>query len=312
MGAPQARPRQTIGVLDIGGTHVTAALAEWALSGAVVRLRADTPTRHELRSDGTADEILSTLVQAGRGLELPADAWLGIAIPGPFDLERGIGRFHSVGKFDALNGVDVRTPLARGLGLDREHLVFTMDSHAFLRGEWVEGAAKGHDRAAGITLGTGVGSAFLAAGKMVADGNLVPPEGRADLLEIGGRPLEDTVSRRAMLAAYQAQDVDVLQVFERARDGEQRAVEVVDTAMTALGEALGPWFDRFGATVAVVGGAMSGSWDLIEPRLWRGLVAAAPGLDGRLALRVAVQRELSLLVGAAWQCAQIAAANRPL
>jgi predicted NBD/HSP70 family sugar kinase len=298
-----------LGTLDIGGTHVTAALADLD-----ARVRADTVRRHELRSDGSADEILATLVTAGRGLELPAGGWLGIAIPGPFDTVRGVGLFRSVGKFDALCGVDVRTPLARGLGLVPAHLVFVPDSQAFLRGEWVAGAAAGHDRAAGITLGTGVGSAFLADGEIVADGNLVPPEGRADLLEIDGRPLEDTVSRRAILAAYEraagaAAGIDVRDIFDRARSGEDSARSVIEAAIGALGRALGPWLDGFGATVLVVGGAMSGSWDLIEPPLWHGLVAAAPALDGRLALRAARERARSLLAGAAWQCARVASAG---
>jgi predicted NBD/HSP70 family sugar kinase len=299
-----------VGTLDIGGTHVTAALADVTPAG--VDVREPTVRRHELRSDGTAEQILATLVGAGRGLALAADAWLGIAIPGPFDIVRGVGLFHSVGKFDALNGVDVRTPLARGLGLEPDRVVFVPDAQAFLRGEWVAGAAAGHDRAAGITLGTGVGSAFLASGEIVADGKLVPPEGRVDLIEIDGRPLEETVSRRAILAAYEKaaaspHGIDVQEIFERARAGQDAARSVIDTAITALGRALGPWLDGFGATVLVVGGAMSGSWDLIESPLRDGLVSVAPALDRRLTLCVAREREQSLLVGAAWQCARTAA-----
>ena len=282
--------------------------------GGVVGIRAESVRRHELRSDGPADEILATLVAAARELELPGTAWLGIAIPGPFDIVRGIGLYRAVGKFDSLNGVDVRTPVAQGLGLAPDRLVFVPDAQAFLRGEWVAGAAAGHERAAGITLGTGVGSAWLADGELVAAGKLVPPEGRADLLEYQGRPLEDTISRRAILAAYAAaggstDGIDVQDVFERARQGEETAKGVIDTAVTALGRALAPWLDGFGATVLVVGGAMSGSWDLIEPPLRTGLVDAAPALDERLTLSVAREREQSLLVGAAWQCARTAAAT---
>lgn len=325
-----------LGTLDIGGTHVTAARADLtpvtaelpvaptpasvaaaataATAGAevgLVSIRAESVHRHELRSDGPADEILTSIATAGRALELPATAWLGIAIPGPFDIARGVGMFRAVGKFDSLNGVDVRTPLAQGLGLAPDRLVFVPDAQAFLRGEWVAGAAAGHDRAAGITLGTGVGSAWLADGEIVADGKLVPPQGLAHLLEYQGKPLEDTISRRAILAAYAGADgIDVQEIFERARDGEERAKGVVDAALTALGRALGPWLDGFGATVLVVGGAMSGSWDLVEPPLRAGLVEVAPALDERLTLRVAQQPELSFLIGAAWQCARAAAASR--
>jgi glucokinase len=288
-----------LAALDIGGTHVTRARVDpgdWSV-------RADSVSRHDLRSDGTAEHILGAIVACGRELELPAEAWCGIAIPGPFDTERGVGLYRS-GKFDALYGVDVRAAVAEGLGLDPEHLVFVPDSQAFLRGEWVAGAAAGYDRAAGITLGTGVGSAFLADRQIVAEGPLVPPEGRIDLTEYDGRPLEETMSRRALLAAYGEEGVDVRDIFDRARDGDERAQSVIRTAVTALGRALAPWLDGFGAQVLVVGGAMSGSWDLVEPDLRAGLAAAVPGL-AELPLRVAREREHSLLVGAAWECDRV-------
>lgn len=282
-----------LAAIDIGGTHVTRAFVDpdgWTV-------RDGTVERHDLRSDGTAGEILGGIIACGRGLGLPADAWCGIAIPGPFDVVRGIGLYRS-GKFDALNGVDVRSALAEGLGLNESRLVFVHDSEAFLRGEWVAGAAAGHDRAAGITLGTGVGSAFLAGDVMVASGNQVPPEGQLYLLRIDGRPLEDTISRRALLAAYGGgPEVDVRDIFDRARQGEAAARMVIDRALGELGRTLAPWLDRFGATVLVVGGAMSGSWDLVEPPLRAGLAEVAD----QLAIEVAHEPSLSLLVGAAWE-----------
>jgi glucokinase len=41
---------------------------------------------------------------------------------------------------------------------------FVNDAHAFLLGEAAVGAAAGHHRTVGITLGTRVGSAFLHEG----------------------------------------------------------------------------------------------------------------------------------------------------
>ncbi|MEV0811195.1 ROK family protein [Micromonospora sp. NPDC050200] len=282
-----------LAALDIGGTHVAGAVvdaATWTVRPGSVR-------RRPLPGDGTAEEILSDIVACGRELDLPAEAWCGIAVPGPFDVARGVGLFQSVGKFDALYGVDVRSAVADGLGLARSRLCFINDAEAFLIGEWVTGAVSGHNRAAAITLGTGVGSAFLADGKIIAVGNSVPPEGRVDLLMIDGHPLEEAVSRRALLTAYGGgPDIDIQDMAERARSGEPKARAVIDTAMRALGRTLGPWLTRFGATALVVGGAISASWDLIEPPLRAGLAGACPAL-------VAARRpELSPLIGAAWHC----------
>ena len=121
---------------------------------------------------------------------------MSVAVPGPFDYAARHRPLPRVAKFDALNGVDVGAALVeRGI---KGPIGFTSDAQAFLRGEAIAGAAIGYARAMGVTLGTGVGSAFLADGVMVDTGPLVPPEGRIDLTTVDGAPLEDTVSRRAL------------------------------------------------------------------------------------------------------------------
>jgi glucokinase len=93
-----------------------------------------------------------------------------------------------------------------------------------------------------------------------------------DLTEIGGRPLEDTVSRRAILARYGDPTADVHDIAGRARAGEERAQRVLDDVFTALGVVLGPRLVDFGATALVVGGSIARSWDLVAPALSTGLV----------------------------------------
>ncbi len=128
-------------------------------------------------------------------------------MPGPFDYEAGIGRYSSVAKFDALNGIDVGTQLLAALGGLPARIVFLNDAAAFGIGEWVAGAARVRDtrhcdKLVAITLGTGVGSAFIDAGRPVTHGPRVPPHGYVYLLRINGRPLEDVMSTRAIVAAY--------------------------------------------------------------------------------------------------------------
>jgi glucokinase len=294
-------------VLDVGGTHVTAALVDIARWRTVDGTRRRTP----LNSDGSAAAIVRSLAAAVLPLGDIGAAVLGVSMPGPFDYAAGIGRFHDVGKFDALNGVDVGAALRSALPVPPASIAFVNDASAFAIGEWVAGAAMGADRAVGITLGTGVGSAFLDHGRTVSAGPSVPPHGYAHLLRIGGRPLEDVVSRRAIVAAYQSAtaceagvDVDVIARY--AAGGDAAARRVLDHAMGALGEALRPWLVRFNADVLVVGGGMAASWDLIEPALHASLFRTS-GLGGpawtggRLAR--SADTEESNLVGAAWHAA---------
>lgn len=294
-------------VIDVGGTHVTGALVDTA------RWRTVDGTRHRtsLRGDGSAAEIIRSFVTAIRPLGDIGASILGVSMPGPFDYDTGIGQFHGVGKFDALNGADVGSALRSALPEPPARIAFVNDASAFAIGEWVAGAAHGADRVVGITLGTGVGSAFLDEGRTVSAGPSVPPDGHAYLLRIDGRPLEDVVSRRAIVAAYQSAtgcqaEVDVDTIARYAAGGDVVARHVLDHAVGVLGEALRPWLVRFNADILVVGGGMTASWELIEPALHASLFRASgpagPTWDGGTLTR-STDPEESTLVGAAWHAA---------
>lgn len=274
-------------VLEIGGTHVAGALVdpdEWTVKQA---------TRYPLDAAAPGDALLDRFCRAGNALDASAGAVWGVAMPDPFDYQRGIGGFEGVGKFAGLRGVDVGDALNRRL---RGRMTFVNDADAFLLGEWVAGAARGIRRSAGITLGTGVGSAWLVDGQIVDPG--MPPGGRLHRMSIGGRPLEDVVSRRAIRRAYVAAggdaQADVREIAEAARLGWAPARRVLDEAMTALGRVVGRCVAGFRAEVLVIGGAMSASWDLFERPFRTGALG-----NGLPEIRLAADPENAPLIGAA-------------
>ncbi|WP_370370149.1 ROK family protein [Catenulispora sp. GP43] len=304
--------------MDVGGTHVTAAMVE-PRSRSVV---AGQSFREPLNADGSAEEILSALVRCGSRLAAGPGTHWAVAVPGPFDYERGIARYAAVGKFDALYGVDVRAALLSHLP-GAAGASFYNDAQAFLAGEWWAGAARGHDRAVGITLGTGVGSSFLRDGRTVHEdeGPGVPPEGRVDLLRYEGLPLEETVSRRAIRRAYSgaasapgaagaahaagaAPGIDVRQIAERARAGDPIAVDVLSHAFRALGTVLGPCLAAFEPTVLVVGGSIAASWDLVAGPLRDGLAGTGSSTAPACKLERAHHLADAPLLGAAHLAAE--------
>jgi len=262
-----------VSVMDIGGSHVTAANVD-------LHSRSILPGqsfREPLDGDGSAAEIVAALARCARHLPTQAASRWAIALPGPFDHERGIGRYEGVGKFEALRDFDLRaalTPLLPGTS----SISFHHDADAFLLGEWWAGAARGHRRAAGITLGTGIGSSFLRDGHILRAGPGIPPEGRLDLLHYAGLPLEETVSRRAIRRAYAGatgESPDVREIAQRARQGDRAAARVFTQTFRALGAVLGPHLAASGATILVVGGSIAASWDLLAEPLRAGTTAAA-------------------------------------
>jgi glucokinase len=228
-----------------------------------------------------------------------------VAVPGPFDYQTGVARFEGVGKFDALNGVDVGEVLRRELVNRPRTVTFVNDAIAFAAGEWAFGSGRGHERMVGITLGTGVGSGFLDRGSSVGSGPCVPVRGEVYRLMVDDRPLEDTVSRRALLRDYaelrpETPCRDVREMAARARDGDAVANQVLHNAFTRLGLALAPWLSRFGATALVVGGSMSRSWDLVHPSLTAGILASPYDVPD-LGVFPARDSEGSALLGAGWR-----------
>jgi glucokinase len=282
-------------VLDVGGTHVTAALvdpASWHILGSACRLDVD--------STAEADTILDTFARAAAALDVAQHARWAVAMPDPFDYAQGIGRFHGVAKYEALDGVDVRAGLLARLPGTPADIVFCNDADAFTVGEWVAGAAAGATRVVGLTLGTGVGSGWVDAGAIVDPGT--PPGGRAHRLTVDGVPLEEAMSRRAIRRAFAAatgdQAADVREIAEQARAGGAAATAVLSRAVQALGRALAGPVRAFGADVVVVGGSMARSWPLFEPwfREGAGPVSMPP-------TRVAADADGAPLIGAAYVAA---------
>jgi glucokinase len=292
-----------IPVLEIGGTHVTAAVVD----AGTWQVVAGTGVRRSIDPRGPADTLIATMVEAGRSLRPDDGSLWGVAIPGPFDYVRGIADFHGVGKFDALRGVDLGDVLRRALTGTKGQVAFVNDAEAFAVGEWAAGAAQGHHRSIGATLGTGIGSAFLIDGIAQRQGPGLPPDGRLDLVRVDGRPLEDRVSRRAIRARYgalvgnsAAGQLDVREIASRAAAGDRHAITAFDEALQVLGRVVAPMALTFGATVLVVGGSIALAWDVINPPLRSGMDQASPGWAEVFGLTNAARIEEAALVGAAW------------
>ncbi len=174
---------EVVGALDIGGTHVTAGRVDVASATVDPRTRVSEP----LPTRGGRTELVAALTRVTQSIAKPSITSLGVAVPGPFDYVGGVsGMTH---KLDGLHGVDLRSELLAASDLrDPAAIRFLNDAEAFLLGEWWAGAARGHERAVGVTLGTGIGSAFSDRGEIVRLGAEVPPGGELYRLDFRGVP----------------------------------------------------------------------------------------------------------------------------
>lgn len=264
------RERKTVVALDLGGTHVSAGRVDVDSSALEEFCRIALP------ADAGRSEIVGRIAGAAVAVADGRATDVGVAVPGPFDYDRGICLLTH--KLEQLYGVDLRHELTAALPTKTRSVAFLNDADAFLLGEWWAGAAVGHRRAVAVTLGTGLGSAFLEDGHIVDAGPQVPPEGSLHLVSFRGLPAEETISRAAVVARYGDPCLDVSDLASLARNGDVRAQLVFAELGTALGELLAPWLAAFEATCVVVGGSISRAWDLIGPPV-RATLAPIPSLE---------------------------------
>jgi glucokinase len=255
-------PTLSVLALDVGGTSIKSALVQ---SGA---LRTEVRRTHIPSQTPEAQLLLTAFREIIAGYP-DADA-LALAFPGPFDYASGVCRVQGLEKFGSLYGVNLGEALSPG-----RPVRFCNDAEAAILGEARHGAGVGFQRLLGITLGTGLGSAFLIEGRPVTTGPGVPPEGWLYDQPVLGRIADETFSIRGLQ--------------RRARAAGLPAVvpcEIQDEALwqsfgKELGEFLAPFVNCFGAEAVLVLGGIAGAYSLFGQALNGALAGLArPGQLG--------------------------------
>ena len=149
--------------VDIGGSHITAGLVDLE-TGTLLK---QSYQRKHVSSADSAEAIFDNwcnVMQDSFSSGNVVEKRIGIAIPGPFDYDEGISLIRDQDKFKNLYRINVKHELATRLSIEPDNIRFINDAAAFLKGEVFGGAARGCKGAIGLTLGTGLGSAFLEKG----------------------------------------------------------------------------------------------------------------------------------------------------
>ncbi len=148
----------TIGV-DLGGTNTRAGLVSEA--GAVAS-RSRCATRLDLGSDGVIRGIVDCVREAVRDVAPSEVAGVGVGAPGPLDPFEGV--IISPENLPCMHGVRLKDRLEEALDLP---VVVDNDANLAAYGEQWLGAGQGVDHFLCVTLGTGVGGGWVAAGRLM-------------------------------------------------------------------------------------------------------------------------------------------------
>lgn len=248
--------------LDLGGTNIKTAVLEQSDGDWSVLSTHSTPTQ----AGGGPEKVASNLVVAGADATSGAEVeTLGLGVPGHFDRETG-----QILLFPNLpgdwKGFPLRDRVSAGVEMD---VRMVNDARAFTLAEGVVGSGKGHKTVACITLGTGVGGGLMIDGRLhrgafgVA-GELghqtVLPDG--PLCGCGNRGCVEALVRADVLAANAGKD-SAMDVFDGAREGDERCITAVSRMAYYLGIGLANVVTILGPDCIVVGGGIAEAGDLV-------------------------------------------------
>ncbi len=293
---------QAIGI-DIGGSAVKLGLVD--LQGQVSR-RTVLPVLPGIDFAGFAAMLVAAIAR----LDDAGALAIGIGLPGFPDPETGLVR-EGADNIVLLQGHSLIPVLAEATGLP---VRVENDGVCATEGELRFGAARGLDRAAVVTLGTGIGGGIAIGGRVLRGDDGLPAEIGAMCLDPsridvpGSVPgaIEHLASGPALLRRYAAltgnhDAITVEQVFARAKSGEAAAEAVVEEVASWLAQGFGILGNVLNLQAVVVGGgvALAGPYllDRIDRILPRFLF---PSASRRPRILPAANGNDAGLIGAGW------------
>lgn len=260
----------SIGV-DIGGSHIKCAAIDLISHQIIENTIAEEKIDNKASSEIILNGWTSALSKSISSINKDQLAGIGFAMPGPFDYPNGIALFERVEKYENLYGINISQKLKQSLHLsDAVRFRYINDATSFAIAEAWIGKAVGYDRLLAITLGTGFGSAFINKGTPVIEGELVPSQGCVWHLPFKDGIADDYFSTRWFEKSYLAKTgrsiVGVKALAELAIQ-DTVASELFKEYGRNMGIFLAPWVNLFKAEVIVIGGNITGSFNLFEPFL---------------------------------------------
>ena len=265
------RNKFAIGI-DIGGSHISCA----AFCLFEQRVQQQSFAESKLDNHDEASIIFSiwakTIQQAIEQVGKENLVGMGFAMPGPFDYEKGIPLFTGENnKYEKLYGINVGDALRTLLQLPRGFPIrFMNDSAAFAVGEEWIGKTMDAKKSLAITLGTGLGSAFIENSLPVTSGDSVPQNGCLWHLPFDVGIADDYFSSRGLVNRFNKKTgKSILSVKDLtiAAQTDEMAKEVFKEFGIDLFNFLKPWVEKLGVEKIVFGGKIALAADLFLPSL---------------------------------------------
>jgi len=276
--------------VDIGGSHITVALIDLSLRTIV----GEFVLRRKVDPHASAEMILQkwcdTIRECWQKFNL-VNTRVGFAMPGPFDYAGGVCLIKGFEKYELLYGINIRAELAQRLNIPGSDIAFRNDAEAFLEGEIFCGAAQGYNHVIGLTLGTGMGSAYSHFG-ITADAEL-------SVTRYAGRIIEEFVSTRGLVGFYRGKtglQIKDAESLAKLCHEDAGAVKSFKDFAIPLSWILNLFIVKEHPEIVVIGGNISNSWNLFMDDVIERLTSSLPEMPK---ITKTMMGENAALIGAA-------------
>lgn len=277
--------------VDLGGTKTTTALVDESGSAHQRRKR---PAGRSLEE--SVGQVVEAVAEAGWQA-----AAVGVIVPGIFDARTGQAWCPNLWGFDE---VPLRTALEQRIGLP---VLVDSDRSGHVLGESWIGAARGLHNVVFVAIGTGIGVGILSGGEVVRGAHGIAgaagwmalgAEWREEFGRCGGWEAES--AGPAVARAFSVEEVE--EVVAAARNGDQRAIGVLEHAARYTGRGVANLVSILNPEMVVLGGGLmcgAGEWmmDVIREEMMRW---AQPVSARACRLKMTELGEDAGLLGAAW------------
>ncbi len=259
-----------IGV-DLGGTNLRAAAI--GRDGKMLQ-RVGTATPVSAGRDTVIADIVSSIKKIREDLAGQTLAGVGVGIPGYILMDKGI--VSGAPNLPDFVNYPVRDEIEKGLGAK---VILENDANAAALGEKWMGAGRDVQDLILLTLGTGIGGGIISKGDVLRGHLGMAGElGHVTVVPNGypcGCGNHGCAEKYASATAVSAMakllnlgaDLSSEQVYKLACDGNERAKAIFESVGVSLGTLIAGLINIFNSPLYLLGGGMTGAWDLFEPAM---------------------------------------------
>lgn len=285
--------------LDIGGTHITAAV----INKTEMKMLDLSLYKESFNSNLPVHEVMNiwkkVICTSLENANIKSITGIAVCMPGPFDYEKGICWIKDQSKYEHFYGLSVRELILESLGFSEDFpVLFENDAVCFGKGEVFKQKEKLSKKVMAVTLGTGLGACFIDKGTSISSGDLVPKDGEIYNLPYKEGIAEDYVSARGLLQHYKSlSGIELnsgLELYDRAKNDDQKAIQVFERMGEDLAAVVIPWIKSFSAEHIIIGGKIANAADLFLQSFNKVLEEAGV----RVLVSISTDNEAAALLGA--------------